>query len=46
VIRYAVPEGPFVQERDVLDCWSRNRGPELVGYRYARNATSLDGLPG
>ena len=43
---YAVPQMAFVEERDVLDSWSRNRGPEkLVEYRAAKNTTSLDGLP-
>jgi hypothetical protein len=43
---YAVPKMALVQERDVLDSWSRNRGPEKLGeYRSAKNATSLDGLP-
>ena len=43
---YAVPKMEFVEERDVLDSWSRTRGPDkLVEYRAAKNATSLDGLP-
>jgi Pyridoxamine 5'-phosphate oxidase len=43
---YAVPKMALVEERDVLDSWSRNRGPDkLVEYRAAKNATSLDGLP-
>jgi hypothetical protein len=43
---YAVPKMALVEERDVLDSWSRNRGTEkLVEYRAAKNATSLDGLP-
>jgi len=43
---YAVPKMAFVEERDVLDAWARNRGPEkLVEYRAAKNTTSLDGLP-
>jgi predicted pyridoxine 5'-phosphate oxidase superfamily flavin-nucleotide-binding protein len=43
---YAVPKMAFAEERDVLDSWSRNRGPDkLVEYRLAKNATSLDGLP-
>ncbi|MFN2496193.1 MAG: pyridoxamine 5'-phosphate oxidase family protein [Pseudonocardiaceae bacterium] len=34
-------------ERDLLDSWSANRGPDgLVRYRRERNAVSLDGLPG
>lgn len=43
---YAVPEMALVGERDVLDSWARNRGPDkLVAYRATKNATSLDGLP-
>ena len=43
---YAVPKMALVQERGVLDSWSRTRGPDkLVEYRATRNATSLDGLP-
>jgi len=43
---YAVPKMALVEERDVLDSWARNRGPEkLVEYRAAKNTTSLDGLP-
>ena len=43
---YAVPKMAFAEERDVLDSWSRTRGPDkLVEYRAAKNATSLDGLP-
>jgi predicted pyridoxine 5'-phosphate oxidase superfamily flavin-nucleotide-binding protein len=43
---YAVPRMALVEERDVLDSWSRTRGPEkLVEYRATRNAVSLDGLP-
>ncbi len=43
---YAVPEMALVAERDVLDSWSRTRGPDkLVEYRATRNAVSLDGLP-
>jgi Pyridoxamine 5'-phosphate oxidase len=43
---YAVPKMALQEERDVLDSWARNRGPEkLVEYRAAHNAASLDGLP-
>jgi len=43
---FAVPKMALVEERDVLDSWARNRGPDkLVEYRAARNAVSLDGLP-
>jgi hypothetical protein len=43
---YAVPKMALVEERDVLDSWSRNRGPDkLVEYRAIRNTASLDGLP-
>jgi hypothetical protein len=34
-------------DRDLLDSWSANRGPDgLARYRVERNAVSLDGLPG
>jgi Pyridoxamine 5'-phosphate oxidase len=43
---YAVPKMTLVEQRDVLDSWSRTRGPEkLDEYRATRNAESLDGLP-
>lgn len=44
---YAVPRMELVEERDLLDSWSANRGPEkLAEYQATRNAESLDGLPG
>ena len=43
---YAVPKMALVEERDVLDAWSRNRGQDkLDEYRAKWNTTSLDGLP-
>ena len=43
---YAVPRMEFVEDRDVLDRWTENRGPEkLVAYRAEKNAESIDGLP-
>ncbi len=44
---YAVPRMELVEERDILDSWAETRGPDkLSTYRAARNAESLDGLPG
>lgn len=44
---YAVPKMELVEERELLDSWSKARGPEmLTRYHAERNATSLDGLPG
>lgn len=44
---YAVPLYRFEGDRDQLDAWAANRGPEgLRAYRAEKNATSLDGLPG
>ena len=44
---YAVPRMDLVEERDILDAWAENRGPEKIATYYAtRNAVSVDGLPG
>jgi len=44
---YGVPLMDLRDERELLDSWSANRGPEgLVRYRAKHNAVSLDGLPG
>jgi hypothetical protein len=44
---YGVPLMSFQADRDRLDEWAQNRGPEgLVRYRAEKNAVSLDGLPG
>lgn len=44
---YAVPKFDFVGSRDVLDKWALNKSPnELEDYRNAKNAQSIDGLPG
>ena len=44
---YGVPLMDLRAERDVLDSWSDNRGPDgLARYQTERNAVSLDGLPG
>jgi predicted pyridoxine 5'-phosphate oxidase superfamily flavin-nucleotide-binding protein len=43
---YAVPLMDFVEDRDVLDRWAENRGPEkLRVYQGEKNAESIDGLP-
>ena len=44
---YGVPLMDLRAERDLLDSWSDNKGPDGVArYRTKRNAVSLDGLPG
>ena len=44
---YAVPLMDFVGDRDVLDMWAHKKGERrLVTYRAAKNAASIDGLPG
>ncbi|MGH3904245.1 MAG: pyridoxamine 5'-phosphate oxidase family protein [Pseudonocardiaceae bacterium] len=44
---YGVPLMDLRAERDVLDSWSVNKGPDrLARYHTERNAVSLDGLPG
>jgi hypothetical protein len=43
---YSVPLYEFVDDRDLLDKWTDNRGPEKVAeYQASRNAESIDGLP-
>jgi hypothetical protein len=43
---YAVPLLKHETDRDLLDSWSANRGPDgLVRYRAEKNARSIDGLP-
>ncbi len=44
---YSVPQLQFVQDRDVLDKAQARRPAEYFDqYAQARNATSIDGLPG
>ena len=44
---HGVPLMDLRAERDVLDSWTANRGPDgLARYHAERNAVSLDGLPG
>ena len=44
---YSVPLYDFVEDRDVLDRWAENKGPEGVrAYQQENNLRSLDGLPG
>jgi hypothetical protein len=44
---YAVPRMTYVEDRDLLDRWTENRGPDkLITYRAEKNAASIDGLPG
>jgi hypothetical protein len=43
---YSVPLFEFVGDRDLLDRWTENRGPEKIAeYQSTLNATSIDGLP-
>jgi hypothetical protein len=43
---YAVPRMDLVEDRDTLDRWARNRGPQrLDTYRREHNSASIDGLP-
>ncbi|GAA6524477.1 hypothetical protein [Intrasporangium sp. DVR] len=43
---YAVPLMSYEGDRDLLDSWAANRGPDgIVRYRAEKNATSIDGLP-
>ena len=43
---YAVPLYEYQGQRSKLIEWAGHRGPdELVEYRAAKNATSIDGLP-
>jgi hypothetical protein len=44
---YAVPILKFESDRDRLDAWAENKGPEgLAAYWQDNNAASIDGLPG
>jgi hypothetical protein len=44
---YAVPRMTYVEDRRALDAFAAKRGADgLVEYRAARNAESIDGLPG
>jgi hypothetical protein len=43
---YSVPYYDFRGQRDMLDRWAFNKGPEkLAEYRAAKNQASIDGLP-
>lgn len=43
---YGVPNYRFEAQRDGLDRWAQNKGPdELVSYRREKNRRSIDGLP-
>ena len=44
---FSVPFYDYVADRDTLDKWAENRGPDgLTAYRQEKNAQSIDGLPG
>jgi hypothetical protein len=44
---YGVPLFKYEGEREHLQAWARNRGPErLKAYREEKNRQSIDGLPG
>ena len=44
---YGVPLFKYEGEREQLQAWARNRGPErLKAYREEKNRRSIDGLPG
>lgn len=44
---FSVPLMDFNADRDVLDKWAVSKGPDgLTEYRAAKNARSIDGLPG
>jgi hypothetical protein len=44
---YGVPVMEYQGDRDRLDQWAEGKGVEgLVEYQAAKNAVSLDGLPG
>jgi len=44
---YGVPLFNYEGEREQLQAWARNRGPErLKAYREEKNRHSIDGLPG
>ncbi len=43
---FAVPKMDFVEQRDTLTKWSRNKSDEdLAAYWAKKNAASIDGLP-
>ena len=43
---YSVPLYDYRSQRDVLDKWAENQGPEKVAaYRARKNQKSIDGLP-
>jgi len=42
---YSIPLYEFKQDRDVMDKWVANKGPEgLVEYRALKNKESIDGI--
>jgi hypothetical protein len=44
---WGVPEMSYEGDREVLDLFSANKGPDgLADYRQAKNSISIDGLPG
>jgi hypothetical protein len=44
---YGVPLFKYEGEREQLQAWARNRGPQrLKAYREEKNRRSIDGLPG
>ena len=44
---YGAPLFKYEGEREQLQAWARNRGPErLKAYREEKNRRSIDGLPG
>lgn len=43
---WSVPLFEFRADRDALERWAANKGPEeLIAYRAAKNQKSIDGLP-
>ncbi len=44
---FGVPRLDFVAERNQMHRWAQSKGPDgVMAYQTARNAMSLDGLPG
>jgi pyridoxamine 5'-phosphate oxidase-like protein len=44
---HGVPVMEFVSSRDLIENWSLKKGPDgLAEYRAAKNAASIDGIPG
>ena len=44
---FSVPLYEYVEQRDALDKWAKNKSPEeLVAYQKKKNQVSIDGLPG